>query len=220
MFLTFRRHHLDRMLLCHKWHSKVLDIGGKKANKRGRFRPPRDSVESWEYVNIDPATKPDYLCSADAIPVACETFDMVLMTEVLEHLEKPMEALAEAHRILKRGGRIVITMPFLYGVHADPQDFQRWTAEKIRREFENIGFAVECLEPMGGLFAVIYDLLYLSLGVASKKRDAIKNRVFRRLFMPIIRRIFFFLDDRFAYKMRWITTGWFVLGKKNQCITH
>jgi len=214
MFLTFRRYHLDNILSSHKWRGKVLDIGGKKENKRGRFRPPLDSVESWEYVNIDPATTPDYLCSADAIPVADETFDMVLMTEVLEHLESPMEALTEAHRILKQGGHFVITMPFLYGVHADPYDFQRWTADKLRKELEDVGFAVDRLEPMGGLFAVFYDLLYLSLGMASKKRDAIKNRIARRLFMPVIGRIFFFLDDRFAYKSRWITTGWFCVVRK------
>jgi len=202
------------MLSSHKWHGKVLDIGGKKENKWGRFRPPLNCMESWEYVNIDPAVKPDYLCLADAISVADETFDMVLMTEVLEHLERPVEALKEAYRVLK-AGQIVITMPFLYGVHADPQDFQRWTADKIRRELEDVGFAVDRLEPMGGLFAVVYDLLYLSLGVASKKRDAIKNRIARRLFLPIIRRIFFFLDARFAYKSRWITTGWFVVACKN-----
>ena len=105
-------------------------------------------------------------------------------------------------------------MPFLYGVHADPCDFQRWTANKIKKELKNAGFAVEQLEPMGSLFAVFYDLLYLSLGVASKKRDAIKNRIARRLFMPILRRIFFFLDDRFAYKSRWTTTGWFCVARK------
>ena len=214
MFLTFRRHYLDNILSSHKWHGKVLDIGGKKENKRGRFRPPLGSVKSWEYVNIDPATKPDYSCSADAIPVNNETFDMILMTEVLEHLEMSVEALKEAYRVLKQGGGFVITMPFLYGVHADPCDFQRWTADKIRKELEYVGFAVDRLEPMGGLFAVFYDLLHLSLGVASKKRYAIKNRIVRRLFMPVIRRIFFLLDDRFAYKSRWITTGWFCVARK------
>ena len=147
-----------------------------------------------------------------------DTFDMVLMTEVLEHLERLVEVLKEAHRVLKQAEKFVITMPFLYGVHADPQDFQRWTADKIRRELENIGFAVERLEPMGGLFAVIYDFLYLALGVTSKKRDAIKNRVVRRLLMPLIRRIFLCLDAKFAYKSLWITTGWVCVANKEGVI--
>ena len=132
MFITFRRHYLDKLLFGVKWHGKVLDIGGKKKNKRGQFRPPLDQVESWEYVNIDPSTDPDYLCSADDIPVPNGSYDMVLMTEVLEHLEKPVEVLKEAYRILKPGGEIIITMPFLWAVHADPEDFQRWTGQRIR----------------------------------------------------------------------------------------
>lgn len=213
-FITFRRHYLDELLFGVDWHGKVLDIGGKKRNKRGRFRPPLDRVETWEYVNIDSATEPDFLCSADDIPVPDGSYDIVLMTEVLEHLEKPVDAIKEAHRVLRPEGETIITMPFLYAVHADPQDFQRWTADKIRLELKNTGFSVKLLKPMGGMFAVIYDLLYISMGIASRKRDKITNRIVRRFIMPIIRQMFFFLDARFQYKSQWITTGWFVVAFK------
>jgi len=109
--ITFRRHYLDKFLSGTRFYGRVLDIGGKKENKRGQFRPPLDKVENWEYLNIDETTNPDYFCSAESIPVKDETFDMVLMTEVLEHLEHPELVLAEAHRVLKKKGVLVATMP-------------------------------------------------------------------------------------------------------------
>ena len=56
--ITFRRMYLDEWLERSKplMHGKVLDIGGKKDNKRGNFRPPIEKVSSWEYVNIDKIT--------------------------------------------------------------------------------------------------------------------------------------------------------------------
>lgn len=103
-FLTFRRYWLDKLFAKTKFHGKVLDIGGKKGNKRGHFRPPLDKVESWEYLNIDSATNPDYLCSSDSIPVNNEMFDTVLLIEVLEHLKNPEVTLAEVSRVLKKRG--------------------------------------------------------------------------------------------------------------------
>ena len=136
------------------------------------------------------------------------------MTEVLEHLQKPVEALEEAYRLLKSGGKLVISMPFLYGVHADPQDFQRWTDEKLKIELEKVGFEVKQIEPMGSLFAVIYDLLHLSTGVAAKNRNSFLNRVIKKVIMPFLRKVFLHLDSWCAYKAQWITTGWFSVSFK------
>lgn len=89
-----------------------------------------DKIESWEYLNIDESTNPDYLCSADNIPVDDNTFDIVMLAEVIEHLENPIAVLNECYRVLKKDGKIVVTIPFLNALHADPYDFQRWTDVK------------------------------------------------------------------------------------------
>lgn len=210
--ITFRRYYLDKFLSKTRFHGKVLDIGGKKENKRGQFRPPLDKVETWEYLNIDETTNPDYLCSAESIPVKDETFDAVLMTEVLEHLEHPEIVLAEAYRVLKKKGVLIATMPFLYPVHADPYDFQRWTSQKLESVFEKAGFKIEHIEPMGGFFAVLYDLAYISLGIASKNRRALKNRIIIRFAMPVLAKIFMRLDEKYIYKKKIITTGYCIVG--------
>jgi SAM-dependent methyltransferase len=214
--MTFRRYHLDRLLFGTSFSGRVLDVGGKKENKKGQFRPPLEQVLSWEYVNTDAKSNPDYLCSADALTMKDKTFDIVLMTEVLEHLERPDVAISEASRVLKDDGKFICTMPFLYPIHADPYDFQRWTPEKIKLELSKAGLNVVTLESMGGFFAVVYDLLYFSLTNASKNNRALKNRIINKCFMPVIAGVFRWLDKLYVYKSKWITTGFYVVATKRK----
>ena len=213
--ITFRRYYLDAILSKVIFKGAVLDIGGKKDNKRGSFRPPLDKVVSWEYLNTDASTNPDYCCSAENIPIDNDKFDFVLMAEVLEHLENPSKVLQDAYRITKFSGKIIASMPFLYPIHADPNDYQRWTPERIKLEFEKVGFTIEKITPMGSLFAVIYDLLYVSLGMASKNRRALKIRIIRKFLMPLLAILFLPLDKYYDYKSKRITTGYFIVGIKS-----
>jgi SAM-dependent methyltransferase len=212
--ITFRRFHLDKMLSQTHFYGRVLDIGGKKENKKGDFRPPQKNVASWEYLNIDQTTSPDYLCSCEKIPVEDESFDMVLLTAVLEHLEKPEAALKEAHRVWKRNDQIITTMPFLYPIHSDPCDYQRWTPMKIELEFKEAGLSEVKIRTMGGFFAVVYDLLYASIGIASRNRCSLKNRFARKFVMPVLAKIFMHLDKIFMYKSEKITTGFYITAIK------
>lgn len=213
-FITFRRHYLDEVLLKTNFYGKVLDVGGKKDNKRGRFRPPVNSCASWEYLNIDARTNPDYCCSADKIPVNNDVFDILLLNEVLEHLESPEEVIQECYRVLKKDGKLIITMPFLCAIHADPYDFQRWTDVKIKLELEKVGFRDIDIRSMGSLFAVIYDLIYVSLNKASKNSQSFRNRIIRKVILSSFAKLFIFLDKNYMYKSKTITTGYYVEAKK------
>ena len=212
--ITFTRHYLDQFLMETNFFGKVLDIGGKKENKRGKFVPPIEKVESWESLNTDPSTKPDYECNAEKIPVTENSYDMVLMAEVLEHLLNPDLVLKECNRILKTNGQLVATIPFLYPVHSDPKDFQRWTPEKIKLEFEQAGFIVDKIEAMGSVFAVICDLIHVSLVSASKNPAAFMNRVIRKVIMSFAGRFFLWLDRVYIDKSSVITTGYYVSSRK------
>ena len=213
-FITARRYYLDKALSEASFNGKVLDVGGKKDNKRGTFRPPLDKVKSWEYLNIDESTNPDYLCSADNIPVADSSFDVILLCEVLEHLEKPEDVLKECYRVLKKDGIIIITMPFLFPIHADPYDFQRWTSFKLDKEVTTIGFKNIVIIPMGSFFAVIYDLLYVAFGMASKNRSSFRNKLINYKILPFLGNFFIFLDSKYIYKSKIITTGYYIEASK------
>jgi len=203
-FITFRRYYLDQVLSDMNFYGKVLDVGGKKENKRGTFRPPLEKVESWEYLNIDKSTNPDYNCSADNIPVEDGTFDIIMLAEVIEHLENPIEVINECYRALKKGGKIVVTVPFLNALHADPYDFQRWTDLKIENVFNKSAFKDISINPMGGKTAVIYDLLNFS-----QTPTLFNTRIFRKI-LQISSPIFKILDK----PNRFVTTGYFIEAKK------
>ena len=65
----------------------------------------------------------EILLDAHAIPFADEYFDIILMTEVLEHLHDPGTALKELARILSPDGRLLITFPFMWMLHELPTDY-------------------------------------------------------------------------------------------------
>ncbi len=211
---TQRRHLLDDFLNSEIpfMYGDILDIGGKKADKRGQFRPPLHKVSSWLYVNIDQSTKPDFCCSAESIPLPDESIDGFLLCEVLEHLENPEAVIKEIYRLLKPGGRGWITMPFLYQVHADPHDYQRWTNTKLDKVLREVGFSQIKIYPMGGVLAVIHDLWYSTL-CRSTKRGSFLNKVgfyLWRYTSTWFRR----LDKNFEYTQDYITTGWKLVATK------
>lgn len=216
MFITFRREYLDQSLFgqVSLMKGRVLDIGGKKEAKRGRFRPPLQQVKSWEYLNLDASTKPDFLCSAESIPVDENSFDTVLLCEVLEHLENPENVLKEAFRVLKNEGSAIVTMPFLYPIHGDPNDFQRWTPSKLQQEFKQAGFSKFEIQPMGGGVAVIYDLLVSMLKRSKKPRSLLKRVINFMLVHPPLLPLLKYIDKKMTSVNEYITTGYLCILNK------
>ncbi len=162
--ISYRRVILDMLLskFCAHLEGVVLDLGGKKAAKRGYFRPPNGTGTRWFYANIERATQPDLLVDGEHLPIESGSVDAVVCTEVLEHLASPRAALSESFRILKQGGSLYASIPFLYPVHADPSDFQRWTAMGLNRLFNDCGFSKVIVVSMGGSLGTIGLLVELA----------------------------------------------------------
>ncbi|MBU6407886.1 MAG: methyltransferase domain-containing protein [Alphaproteobacteria bacterium] len=76
------------------------------------------------------------------IPFPDATFDYVLCTEVLEHVENPGELIAEMRRVLRPGGLIVATVPFSARVHHAPHDFHRYTRYRLASLVACVGATV------------------------------------------------------------------------------
>ena len=212
VFGSCRRHYLDVTLENTAFGGKVLDVGGKKENQRGRFRPHLESVRCWEYVNVDPNVDPDFCCSADSIPVPKEVYDMVLSTELLEHVEFPSLILNECCRVLKPGGMILVSMPMLCPIHADPYDYQRWTPLKIKTELNKAGFDEITIRSMGGLCAVIHDLIRAS--VAQKASTSLMWKIMLKVVLPLVGKMIVLSKKNTDDEL--ITTGYFAVAHKRQ----
>ena len=69
-------------------------------------------------------------------------FDACFCNTVLEHVKGPEKVVSEVYRVLKSGGKVLFSIPFLQEIHADPYDFQRYTPYGLREILERQGFEV------------------------------------------------------------------------------
>jgi len=130
----------------------VLDIEGRD---RGAFKKPKDKVDKWIFADVESKHKPDVILDvANMNNIETGSIDIVNAMELFEHVEKIEKGLDECYRVLKQKGKILITVPFLFQIHADPYDFQRWTNTKWEKELEKRGFKIETFKIMGRFFSV------------------------------------------------------------------
>lgn len=107
------------------------------------------------------ASRIDMFGTAYEIPVADGSFETVLCTSVLEHLEEPSRALAEANRVLAAGGHAICTAPLFWHLHEEPRDFYRYTEYGLTYLFEANGFEVVELVPLSGFLVTFgQELVY------------------------------------------------------------
>jgi len=155
---TYHRKILDKLLgkNKHYYQGVVLDIGGRD---RGRFNKPKHKVEKWIFADIEERHNPDIVLDVcDMNQITSDSIDVINATEIFEHIENPEKGLEECYRVLKKDGVLMLSMPFLFPIHADPSDFQRWTEQKWRKKLENLHFKIEKFEIMGMYFTVLADM--------------------------------------------------------------
>ena len=130
--------------------SRVLDYGCADMPYRSFFSP------GVEYVGADlPGNEGAavVLNPDGTLPVGDESFDAVLSTQVLEHVQDPSVYLSECFRILRPGGRMLLSTHGVFPYHPDPVDLWRWTCEGLRRQVEEPGFEVVHFEGIIGMAA-------------------------------------------------------------------
>ena len=155
---TYRRKILDKLLKENKHYYKgvVLDIGGRE---RGKFKKPKEKVKKWIFADIEEGHKPDIILDvSNMTSIEDESVDAINATELFEHVESPEKGLRECYRILKKNGTMILSAPFLYPIHSDPYDFQRWAEDKWKQVLQEIGFSIEKFEIMGRYFTVLADM--------------------------------------------------------------
>ena len=101
------------------------------------------------------------------IPLEDASFDGVLSTQTLEHVPNPERIVAEWARILRPGGHLLLTLPFMWPEHEMPYDFQRYTTNGLQAILKNGGFEIisqerllrDCRAPAQLFLAWLYDSL-------------------------------------------------------------
>ncbi len=105
----------------------------------------------------------DRLASADDLPFGDDSFQCIVCTEVLEHCSNPLTVMSEVARVLRPGGRVFLTTPFLVALHEMPYDYYRYTPSALRDLAEGAGLCVDQILPRGDWVAVTLLALQLPL---------------------------------------------------------
>jgi SAM-dependent methyltransferase len=159
---SMRRYYVDQFHFAHVpgigEGALVLNVGGHQGAKRGLF-----DIDSFGlnvvHMDIVSAKRPHVQGDATHIPFRTSNFDAVVCSEVLEHVREPVSVLKEAHRVLKPGGLLLICVPFLTRIHADPCDYGRYTDLFWTETLLETGFTDVRIERQGLFWAVIVDMV-------------------------------------------------------------
>jgi SAM-dependent methyltransferase len=126
----------------------VLDIGSADGHMRSWLR-------NCEYIGLDYpvtaqgmyGTRPDIFADGAALPLTDASIDTVLLLEVLEHVRDARAVLHEITRVLKPGGVLLLSIPFLYPLHDAPHDYRRYTAPGLEDAIRRAGLNGESAVP-------------------------------------------------------------------------
>lgn len=147
----------DRILLAREieTHARrlsgdILDIGCGKLRRYARFCT---SVKTYRTLDVDASFEPDIVGSAEAIPLPDASVDAVICTQVLEHVEHPWIAMKEIARILRPGGKCLITVPQTNELHEEPHDYYRFTKYALESLCRDNGLRIDAMEQRGSFFA-------------------------------------------------------------------
>lgn len=149
----------------------VLDAGAGDGAYRRHF--DRFSYESADFVKLDKEYDSEitYVGDLAELPVADDRFDLVVITQVLEHLPDPLRVLRELRRVLKPKARIWASCPLFYEEHEQPYDFYRYTRFGLAHLFEQAGYREIEIEWLEGYMATIgYELDVASRALPRRAR--------------------------------------------------
>ncbi len=140
---------------------RLIDVGCGDKPYEQLFRPHVTEYVGVEYEGTfsgsenEKRGRADVLYDGRTLPFEDASFDTVLCNQVLEHVPEPAEFFGELVRVLRPGGRLVLTVPFSFREHSIPHDFHRFTRYALDRYANQAALDVEVLNSRGGMWSVI-----------------------------------------------------------------
>ena len=135
-------------------HGRLLDVGCGVKPYRAMFAHVAAYVGIERPGTLSRSRVVDVWGDALQLPFATRSFDTLLCNEVLEHVSEPARLFAEAARVLRPGGVLLLTTPQVWGLHEEPWDFYRYTRYGLMHLARTSGFEVDEVTPTCGTWAM------------------------------------------------------------------
>jgi SAM-dependent methyltransferase len=150
----FRRDLLEEQ--AHRFTGRVLDLGcGKKPYRQMLGR----RAAAWIGIDLPltysgPAPA-DVYADGHWLPFKDGIFDVILSTDVLEHVQEPKQIFVEAARVLRPGGLLIMTAPQTAHLHEEPHDYFRFTKYGLAYLVQATGLGIVEIKAFGGALALV-----------------------------------------------------------------
>jgi len=179
------RRNLDRHIAAFapRLGGSLLDVGcGTK--------PYRSYFTVDEYIGLEigdrahqSSVQADVYYDGERFPFDANRFDSVTMFQVLEHVFEPDRFLAEVHRVLKPGGKLLIAVPFVWDEHEQPYDYGRYSTFGLRHLLNCNGFSTDLIERSCRAPAVLFQLINAYLFKLTVTKSRAINAIITSLLM-------------------------------------
>jgi SAM-dependent methyltransferase len=171
-----------------KVNGKMLDFGCGSKPYKSEFKNVN------QYIGVDIETKGhdhtnediDFYYDGKHLPFKSNEFDAVFASEVLEHVPNIEESLLEIERVLKPGGKLLLSIPFVFPEHEMPFDFRRLTINGMRQILTEFGFEIIAIEKSGNFIESLTQLTMLYLHTLLYTKNKYLNVIINLCFISPI----------------------------------
>jgi len=201
--------------------TKVLDAGAGPCRYKPFFAHCNYSSQDFAKYTGEGHSygEIDYVSDITSIPAEDASFDFILCTEVFEHIPRPEQALKEFSRLLKPGGKVLVTAPFAAGIHMAPYHYCGGFSPYWYKYFMPLcGLEIESIKNNGGFFKLYGQESRRFLALLTPQHPVKKAlflplkiilAIWFRLLMPLV---CYYLDP--LDKSDSFTAGYFVMAHK------
>ncbi len=136
----------------------ILDIGG---SKRSGYHELIKGNHIITTVNINPEYECDLVFDIQGkFPLEDEKYDSIISLNVFEHIYNFHNAFRESNRVLKIGGKFIISTPFMFNIHGSPDDYFRYTKSSLIRILKENDFVDIEIQELGfGIFSLVFQAI-------------------------------------------------------------
>lgn len=184
---TSNQHYIVLSLL-HEWlkntalmHAKgdLLDFGCGGRPYQTLFQP---NIQRYIAADVADETNEDidvFLRPDEPVPLPSSSIDTILSTQTLEHVYDVDLYISECRRLLKSDGILIISVPMQWRMHEMPYDYWRFTRFGMVKLLSDNGFVVEKIDPCGGAWALVGQIINSHLDVTGRGNPYIFSMVNR-----------------------------------------